>query len=152
MDTSNILFICGGTFVGIDDIIRRRMGSRSIGFSQTATIRYEAEMGEALSHVTSEDILEFGMIPELIGRLPVTPALAPIDVGGMVRVRSEPKNALVKQYQTLFGMDECELTFTQGALEAIAKKAHSMGTGARGLRSILEQTMLEVMFELPAQP
>ncbi|MGA2032884.1 MAG: ATP-dependent Clp protease ATP-binding subunit ClpX [Thermoguttaceae bacterium] len=151
MDTTNILFICGGTFVGLEDIIAKRLGKRAIGFGQDAAHGDELELGELLQHVTSDDILEFGMIPELIGRLPVVSALRPLDEDALVRVLTEPKNALVKQYQTLFSMENAELNFTESALRAIAHKAHAKDTGARGLRAIIEEVMLEIMFELPEQ-
>lgn len=152
IDTSDILFICGGTFVGIDDIIRKRLGERTIGFGSDAGYREEAEVAEILPQVTSDDILEFGLIPELVGRLPVTTALAPLGEEGLIRVLTEPKNALVRQFESLFQMENCELSFTQGALKKIAAKATEKGTGARGLRSILEQVMLDIMYELPDKP
>jgi ATP-dependent Clp protease ATP-binding subunit ClpX len=152
MDTTNILFICGGTFVGLEDIIARRMGKKTIGFGQEASKRVDLGLGDLLSHVTSDDIIEFGMIPELVGRLPVVSALAPLELDDMIRVLKEPKNALVRQYQELFGMENAELEFTSGALRLIAEKALSRDTGARGLRSIVEELMLDIMFELPDQP
>jgi ATP-dependent Clp protease ATP-binding subunit ClpX len=152
IDTTNILFICGGTFVGIDDIIRRRLGRKTIGFGQPATINEERELGELLPMVTGDDILEFGLIPELVGRLPVISALTPLDEDGLMQVLSEPRNALVRQYQSLFNMENCELKFTDEALRAIAKRALEKGTGARGLRSIVEELMLDLMFELPDLP
>jgi ATP-dependent Clp protease ATP-binding subunit ClpX len=152
MDTSNILFICGGTFVGLDDIIGRRLGKRSIGFSQEGNEHNQLETGDLLAQVTSDDILHFGMIPELVGRLPVVSALRPLDVNAMVRILSEPKNALVKQYQALFSMENAELGFTDAALRMIAERALEKDTGARALRSIIEEVMLDIMFELPDQP
>ena len=153
IDTSNILFICGGTFVGIDDIIRKRLGERTIGFgSGSAGFREDAEMAEILPQVTSDDILEFGLIPELVGRLPVTTALAPLGEEGLIRVLTEPKNALVRQFESLFQMEDCELNFTEEALKKIAAKAMEKGTGARGLRSIMEQVMLDIMYDLPDKP
>ena len=151
IDTSDILFICGGTFVGIDDIIRKRLGERTIGFGSDTGYREEAEVAELLPQVTSDDILEFGLIPELVGRLPVTTALAPLGEEGLIKVLTEPKNALVRQFESLFQMENCELDFTEGALKRIAAKATEKGTGARGLRSILEQVMLDIMFDLPDQ-
>ncbi|MCY2992583.1 MAG: ATP-dependent Clp protease ATP-binding subunit ClpX [Planctomycetota bacterium] len=151
MDTTNILFICGGTFVGIEDIIRKRLGRRTMGFGQPSGYRTEATAAEVLTQVTSEDVLHYGMIPEFVGRLPVISALTPLDESGLVQVLTEPKNALIKQYQTLFEMENCHLEFTKGALGAIARKAMQKGTGARGLRSIVEETMLDVMYELPDQ-
>jgi len=152
MDTSNILFICGGTFVGLEDIIARRMGKRTIGFTQEGVSRDQLELGDLLQQVTSDDILEYGMIPELIGRLPVVSALRPLDLDSMIRVLTEPKNALVKQFQALFAMENAELGFTETALKAIAQRAMEKDTGARALRSIVEEIMLEIMYELPDQP
>jgi ATP-dependent Clp protease ATP-binding subunit ClpX len=152
MDTSNILFICGGTFVGLDDIIGKRMGKRTIGFTQEGVCRDQMELGDLLAQVTSDDLLEFGMIPEFVGRLPVVSTLRPLDMEAMVRVLTEPKNAMVKQFQALFGMENAELAFTDGALRAIAEKAMKKDTGARALRSIIEEVMLDVMFDLPDQP
>ncbi|MBN2580111.1 MAG: ATP-dependent Clp protease ATP-binding subunit ClpX [Pirellulales bacterium] len=151
MDTSNILFICGGTFVGLDDIIGRRLGKRTIGFSQEGVHRDQLELGDLLQQVTSDDLLEYGMIPEFIGRLPVVSSLRPLDLESMVRVLTEPKNALVKQYQALFAMENAELGFTESALRAVAGRALKKDTGARALRSIIEDTMLEILFDLPDQ-
>jgi len=151
MDTTNILFICGGTFNGLEKIISKRLGQRAIGFGQPASTPHETELAKLLPHVTAEDIIHFGMIPELVGRLPVVSALSPLDEMSMVRVLQEPKNALVKQYQHLFGMENANLHFTDDALRAIARKALERETGARGLRSIIEDIMLDVMFELPEQ-
>jgi ATP-dependent Clp protease ATP-binding subunit ClpX len=152
MDTSNILFICGGTFVGLEDIIGKRLGKRSIGFGQEPVVHDELETGDLLARVTSDDILQFGMIPELIGRLPVVTPLRPLDEGALIRVLTEPKNALIKQYQTLFSMENAELNFTEGALKLIAHKAHEKDVGARGLRAIIEEVMLDILYELPDQP
>jgi len=152
IDTKNILFICGGTFVGVEDIIRRRLGRRTIGFGQQAGFKADGERAEILAQVTSDDILEFGLIPELIGRLPVVSSLAPLDEAGLMSVLTEPKNALVRQYQTLFQMEHCDIEFTENALKLVAKRALEKGTGARGLRSIVERVMLDIMYELPDQP
>ncbi|PHY02141.1 MAG: ATP-dependent Clp protease ATP-binding subunit ClpX [Planctomycetaceae bacterium] len=149
LDTSNILFICGGTFVGIDKIIARRLGRRTIGFGQPSGYKGDADLAELLPQVDSDDILEFGLIPELVGRLPVISSLKPLDAKALVQVLRDPKNALVKQYQKLFGMENCQLEFTEEALSAIAKKAMGKETGARGLRSIIEDVMLDIMFDLP---
>ena len=149
IDTSNILFICGGTFVGIDKIIGKRLGRKTIGFGQPAGHKGDATLAELLPQVDSDDILEFGLIPELVGRLPVISSLKPLDDKSLVQVLKDPKNALVKQYQKLFGMESCQLEFTDEALYAIARKAMKKDTGARGLRSIIEDVMLDVMFELP---
>jgi ATP-dependent Clp protease ATP-binding subunit ClpX len=149
IDTSNILFICGGTFVGIDKIIAKRLGKRTIGFGQPAGHRGDATLAELLPQVDSDDILEFGLIPELVGRLPVISSLQPLDEQALVKVLKDPKNALVKQYQKMFGLENCQLEFTDEALVAIARKAMKKDTGARGLRSIMEDTMLDIMFDLP---
>ncbi|MDA1050642.1 MAG: ATP-dependent Clp protease ATP-binding subunit ClpX [Planctomycetota bacterium] len=151
IDTTNILFICGGTFVGIEDIIRKRLGKRKLGFVQGSGTHHELSTADVLPQVTTDDVLEFGLIPELVGRLPVTTALAPLDQEALVRVLQEPKNALIRQYQSLFEMENCELSFTAEALVAIAKRAQTRGTGARGLRSIIEDVMLDIMFDLPDQ-
>jgi ATP-dependent Clp protease ATP-binding subunit ClpX len=149
IDTSNILFICGGTFVGIDKIIGKRLGKRTIGFGQPGGLRGDATLAELLPQVDSDDILEFGLIPELVGRLPVISSLQPLDAAALVKVLKEPKNALVKQYQKMFGLENCQLEFTDEALAAIARKAMKKDTGARGLRSIMEDVMLDIMFDLP---
>ena len=149
LDTSNILFICGGTFVGIDKIIGKRLGKRSIGFGGQSDQRGEVEMAELLPQVDADDILEFGLIPELVGRLPVLSSLKPLNKSALVQVLKEPKNALVKQYQKLFGIENCTLEFTDEALGAIASRAMARETGARGLRAIMEDVMLDLMFDLP---
>ena len=151
METSNILFICGGTFVGIEDIIRRRLGRRTIGFGQVSGFKDESDLAELLPEAGTDDVLEFGLIPELVGRLPICTSLSPLDEDGLVRVLTEPKNALTKQYESLFAMESSELEFSEDALRAIARRAMSKGTGARGLRSIIEEVMLDIMFHLPEQ-
>jgi ATP-dependent Clp protease ATP-binding subunit ClpX len=154
MDTSNILFICGGTFVGLDKIIAHRLGRKSIGFgtpAKTDTER-EFELRELLEHVTSDDVLQFGMIPEFVGRLPVTCPLEPLSIDALVQILTEPRNALVRQFQKLFEMESSELNFSENALREIARKAQEKDTGARGLRSIVENLMMDVMFDLPDQP
>jgi ATP-dependent Clp protease ATP-binding subunit ClpX len=152
MDTSNILFICGGTFVGIEKIISKRLGRRTIGFGQeSANPEGESDLSKLLSQVTSDDILEFGLIPELVGRLPVITALKPLDTNALVRVLKEPRNALVRQFQKLFAMENSQLQFTETALRAVAERAQERETGARGLRSIIESLMLDIMYELPEQ-
>ena len=151
INTRNILFICGGTFDGLSELVYRHLdftGSR-LGFLATHRSRSETE-GNLLNHVTPEDLLEFGFIPELVGRLPVTVALDPLDREALIRVLTEPKNAVVKQYQQLFNMDGVELGFTQGALDAAADRALRHQTGARSLRYIIEETLLDVMYELPS--
>jgi ATP-dependent Clp protease ATP-binding subunit ClpX len=152
IDTTHILFIVGGTFTGLDEIIRKRLGKRSIGFTQNPETSHDRTLAETLPHVSPDDLIEFGMIPELVGRLPVVSALTPLDEAAMVRVLTEPKNALTKQYERLFSMEEADLRFTEEALRAIARKAQARETGARGLRSIIEQVMLDIMFDLPDQP
>ncbi len=152
IDTRNILFICGGTFVGIDEIVGQRMGKQTIGFGQHAPTDHDADLAERLAQVNSDDVLEFGLIPELVGRMPVVSSLTPLDTDALVRVLTEPKNALVRQYKILFGMEDAELEFTDGALRAIAEKAKERETGARGLRSVVESIMLDIMFDLPDQP
>ncbi len=149
MDTSNVLFICGGTFVGLEHIIARRVGRKTIGFGSQSQAEQHMELGELLSKVTSDDLLEFGMIPEFIGRLPVICPLMPLDVDALVQIMTEPKNALVKQYSRFFDMEGSDIEFTNEALLEIAKMAKAKDTGARGLRSIVEEIMLDIMFELP---
>src|SRR5881227_879236 len=148
VDTSNILFICGGTFVGLDNIISRRVGRKTIGFGSNPE-QSEQKLGELLDKVTSDDLLEFGMIPEFIGRLPVLAPLDPLDEEALVRILTEPRNALVRQYQKLFEMEGAELEFHAQALREIARKAKERDTGARGLRSIVEEIMTDVQYELP---
>jgi len=152
MDTTNILFICGGTFTGVEDIIRKRLGKQTIGFGQPVGYKDESDLSELLPQVSTDDILEFGLIPELVGRLPVVCSLTPLTEDGLVRVLTEPKNALIRQYESLFEMENSELQFTPGALRAIAAHAMERETGARGLRSIIENVMLDIMYELPDQP
>ena len=148
IDTSNILFICGGTFVGLDDIISRRTGKKTIGFGAHPEER-EEDLGVMLDQVTSDDLIEFGMIPEFVGRLPVLAPLNPLDEDTLIKILTEPRNALVRQYQKLFEMEGAELEFETGALKEIARRAKKKDTGARGLRSIVEEIMLEIMYELP---
>ncbi len=150
MDTSNILFICGGTFVGLDQIISKRIGRKSIGFGAGPAQKDEArEVADLLDRVTSDDLLEFGLIPEFIGRLPVICPLMPLTEEALVKILKDPKNAIVKQYKKLFDMEGATLEFTEDALVEIARKAKTKDTGARGLRSIVEEIMLEPMYELP---
>lgn len=147
IDTSNILFICGGAFDGLNDILKRRLGSNTLGFGQTKRSKKEEE--NLLHLVESEDLVSFGLIPELIGRLHVLATLGEISKEDMVRILVEPKNSLVRQYQKLFEIDEVKLTFEEDALSLIAQKALDRKTGARGLRSILEEILLDIMYELP---
>ncbi len=149
VDTSNILFICGGTFVGLEDIIARRTGRKSIGFGSVAAEQRDSSLGELLQQVTSDDLVEFGMIPEFVGRLPVLAPLDPLDEDALIRIMTEPKNALVRQYQKLFEMEGAEVEFEQAALQEVARLAKARDTGARGLRSIVEEIMLDVMYDLP---
>ncbi|CAG9619538.1 ATP-dependent protease ATP-binding subunit ClpX [Sutcliffiella rhizosphaerae] len=150
IDTTNILFICGGAFDGIEQIIKRRLGKKVIGFG-TVEKADDMEQKELLSKVLPEDLLRFGLIPEFIGRLPVTASLMPLDEEALIEILTKPKNALVKQYQKMLDLDNVELEFEEGALSEIAKKAIERKTGARGLRSIIEGIMLDVMYELPSR-
>jgi ATP-dependent Clp protease ATP-binding subunit ClpX len=152
VDTTNILFICGGAFSGLDQIIEQRLGRQGLGFGAPIASREERSVGEILVKVRSEDLLKYGLIPEFIGRLPVVATLEELNEGALVRVLTEPKNALTKQYKKLFQMDGVELTFTDVALRAVAHQAIRRKTGARGLRAILEQAMLDIMYEIPSQP
>ncbi len=153
MDTSQILFICGGTFVGLEDIIRKRLGKRMIGFgSENETRDKNENRAETLRKVQPEDLVEFGMIPEFIGRLPLISTLEPLDVATLVNILTEPKNAITKQYHRLFRLEGSDLEFTNGALEHIAQRALKRDTGARALRAVCEEMMLEVMYHLPDQP
>ena len=151
MDTTHILFICGGTFVGLDDIIRKRIGRLRIGFSvETADDKTkQQQVGEILAQVTPEDVLEFGLIPELVGRLPIICPLMPLDRDALVQILTEPKNALIKQYQHLFSLEDASLEFTEEALQLLANRAMKRDTGARALRAVLDEFMLDTMYELP---
>ncbi len=151
IDTTNILFICGGAFEGLEKIIERRTQSRTMGFGADVRPKEEKNIGELLRMIMPEDLLRFGMIPEFIGRLPIVVALDPLDEEALVRILVEPRNALVKQYQKLFEMDGVELEFTEGALRAIAHLAMQRKTGARGLRSIVEKLMTDVMYDIPSR-
>ncbi|CAJ1003457.1 MULTISPECIES: ATP-dependent protease ATP-binding subunit ClpX [Bacillales] len=153
IDTSNILFICGGAFDGIEQIIKRRLGKKVIGFGTDLSdgIKGDLKPGEYLKYVLPEDLLKFGLIPEFVGRLPVLATLEPLDEETLVRILTEPKNSLVKQYQKLLSLDGVELEFEPGALTQIAKEAIKRNTGARGLRAIIEQIMLDMMYELPSR-
>ncbi|MDQ3244483.1 MAG: ATP-dependent Clp protease ATP-binding subunit ClpX, partial [Gemmatimonadota bacterium] len=150
LNTKDILFICGGAFDGLEKIIEARTGRRQIGFNNL-TGRKEANPVQIFGEVEPDDLLRYGMIPELVGRLPVTVALDALDEKSLVRILKEPKNALTKQYAKLFGLEEVKITFDEGALAAIAQKALKRGTGARGLRAILEEVLMEVMFDLPSR-
>ena len=149
LDTSNILFICGGAFAGIDKVIARRTTRSTMGFGADIKKADEKDIAEILQNVEPEDLLKFGLIPEFIGRLPVIVALHPLKEEALIRILSEPKNALIRQYQKLLGMDNVELVFEEKAVRAIAKKAIERNTGARGLRAIIEKIMTKVMYEIP---
>lgn len=150
VDTTNILFICGGAFAGLDRIINQRGKGSGIGFGADVQDQEDRSIGEVFTEMEPEDLLKFGLIPEFVGRLPVFATLTDLDEEALVTILSEPKNALVKQYQTLFALEDADLTFTDDALKAIAKRAIERKTGARGLRSILEDILLDTMFELPS--
>jgi len=152
VDTTNILFIVGGAFDGMDKIIKQRVGKKSIGFGASVTNVEDTPDENILALIETEDLLKYGMIPEFIGRVPVISALSALDEATLLEVLTKPKNALVKQYKHLARMEGVELTFTDEALKAIAKKAIAKKTGARGLRTIIEQCMLDVMFEIPSDP
>lgn len=151
VDTKNILFIVGGAFDGIETIVKERLGEKTIGFGTDSSEADNVTEKNILQHVIPEDLLKFGLIPEFIGRLPVMTALEKLDEHDLVRILTEPKNALVKQYQELIRLDDSKLTFTDGALQAMAQQAIARNTGARGLRSIIEGVMRDVMFELPSR-
>jgi ATP-dependent Clp protease ATP-binding subunit ClpX len=152
IDTTNILFICGGAFEGLEKIIERRLTDQSMGFRSNPETRRKRNVGELLRHVMPEDLLKFGLIPEFIGRLPVVATLDALDETTLMRILVEPKNALVRQYQKFFELDGIELVVQEGALRAIAQEALRRGTGARALRAILEEIMLNVMYEAPSNP
>jgi len=149
VDTRNILFLCGGAFQGLEEIVERRIGRKVVGFGADRGPDYRKEVSEIMKHVQPEDLIKFGLIPELVGRLPVLAALDPLTPAAMKQILTAPKNALVKQYQKLLAMDGVDLIFDDGALDVFVERAVSLGTGARGLRSVMEQVMLDVMFELP---
>ncbi len=151
VDTTNILFICGGAFAGLERVIEQRIGKKSLGFGAEVKKREEKKLGELLVHLTPDDLLRYGYIPEFIGRLPMMATLTELDEEAMVQILKEPKNALVKQYQKLFEMENVRLRFTDGSLVAIAKEALKRNTGARGLRAILENAMLDIMYDIPSQ-
>ncbi len=151
IDTTNILFICGGAFVGLDGIIERRIGVKGLGFAADIVNKSERKKGELMREVQAEDLLHFGLIPEFIGRLPVVATLGELDEEALIAILTKPKNALVKQYEKLFEFEGVALSFTEGALCAVARKALKQKSGARGLRSILENAMLELMYELPSR-
>ena len=150
IDTTNILFICGGAFAGLENIIESRIGKKSIGFQAEIANRDKKDVGELLKQVLPQDFVKYGLIPEFIGRVPVNVSLDPLDEEALIRIPTEPKSALVKQYQKLFELDGVELVFTEDSLKAIAKKAIDRNTGARGLRSIMESVVLDLMYTIPS--
>jgi len=150
VDTSNILFICGGAFAGLEKIIRDRSERSSIGFSAVVKSKDDSRLSEALHDVEAEDLVKFGLIPEFVGRLPMVATLSELDEDALIQILTEPKNSLVKQYQALFEMEGVEVDFREDALKAVAEKALERRTGARGLRSILEATLLDIMYQLPS--
>ena len=151
IDTTNILFICGGAFSGVDKIIEKRIGHKILGFGADVQSNVDKDVGEVLKHILPEDLLKFGLIPEFVGRMPIIVTLENLDEEALVRILTEPKNALTRQYQRLFEMDGVELTFDEDAIRAVAKKAIERKTGARGLRAILEDVMLDIMFDIPSR-
>ncbi len=151
MDTTNVLFVCGGAFVGLDSVVKRRRGSKSIGFGANVEGEDKMKVGEVLDAIQPEDLLKFGLIPELVGRLPVIATMQELEEEDLIRILKEPKNALTKQYERLFEFEDIRLRFTEGSLTAIAKKALKRKSGARGLRSVMEEAMLDVMYDLPSK-
>jgi len=152
VDTSNILFVCGGTFNGLDKIIRNRIGSKLIGFEADIKGKGEIDIDEIMSVVQPEDLIKFGLIPEFIGRIPIVATLNELSLDALVRILTEPKNALIKQYKKLFELEHVNLKFTDAALLCVAKAALERKSGARGLRAILESVMLDIMYEIPSSP
>ena len=150
VDTSNVLFLCGGAFVGLDKIIEARVGRSGMGFGAEIKRREERRVGDLLTMIQPEDLLKYGLIPEFVGRLPVIATLHDLDEAALVRILREPKNAIIKQYQKYFDLEKVRLKFTDDAVAAISREALKRGTGARGLRAILEEVMLEIMYELPS--
>jgi len=150
IDTTNILFICGGAFDGLEKIIETRMDQKSIGFNAEISDKREENVGEILRKVLPQDLIRFGLIPEFVGRVPIVVALNNLDKEALIKILTEPKNAIVKQYKKLFELDEVELEFTEGAVEVIARKSFERKTGARGLRSIMESVMMDVMYTIPS--
>lgn len=152
IDTTNILFICGGAFDGIDRIVETRLDRKSIGFNTKVTSGKEHELGELYAEVTPQDLVKYGLIPEFVGRVPINVSLQGLDREALIRILTEPKSALIKQYQKLFGYDHVKLTFEEEAVEAIADRALERKTGARGLRSIMEKAMMDIMYRIPSDP
>jgi ATP-dependent Clp protease ATP-binding subunit ClpX len=152
VDTTNVLFICGGAFVGLDKIVETRVGRSGMGFGAEVRSREDRRVGDLLAAVQPEDLLKYGMIPEFVGRLPVVATLHDLDEAALVRILREPKNAILKQYQKYFELERVRLKYTDDAVAAVAREAMKRGTGARGLRAVLEEVMLEIMYELPGIP
>ena len=151
IDTTNVLFICGGAFVGLDAVVKRRKGTKSIGFEAKVVSDKDVKLSDILDNIQPEDLLKFGLIPELVGRLPVIATMQELEEEDLIRILKEPKNALTKQYERLFDFEGIRLRFTEGAMVAIAQKALKQKSGARGLRSVMEEAMLDVMYELPSK-
>ena len=151
LDTTNVLFICAGAFAGLEDIIANRVGKRGIGFGAEIRSREEQRPIELLRQVLPEDLIKFGLIPEFVGRLPIVATVEDLDKDALVRILTEPKNALIRQYARMFEMDGVELVFTPDSLESIAEQAIKRGTGARGLRAILEEVLLTTMYDVPSR-
>jgi ATP-dependent Clp protease ATP-binding subunit ClpX len=152
VDTTNVLFVCGGAFVGVEKLVEGRVGKTGIGFGAEIKSREDRRVGELLALIQPEDLLKYGLIPEFVGRLPVVATLHDLDEPALVRILREPKNAILKQYQKYFELEKVRLKFTDDAVAAVAREAMKRGTGARGLRAVLEEVMLEVMYELPSLP
>ncbi|MFW6052980.1 MAG: ATP-dependent Clp protease ATP-binding subunit ClpX [Desulfosalsimonas sp.] len=152
VDTSNILFICGGTFTGLDKIIEKRLGSHMMGFGANIVSHRDRSQSELLKMMETEDLIKFGLIPEFVGRLPIVATLEDLDENALIKILTEPKNALIKQFKKLFELEDVNLRFTDSALAAIAKESMKRNAGARGLRAILESTMLDIMYKLPSTP
>ena len=150
VDTSNILFICGGAFDGLEKIVESRLDRKSIGFNTQVSKKSEKELSDLLAEVTPQDLVKYGLIPEFVGRVPICVSLRGLDREALTKILKEPKNALIKQYQKLFDMDDVELTFEEDAIQAIADKAFERKTGARGLRSIMESVMMDTMYQIPS--
>jgi len=151
VDTSNILFICGGTFTGLEKVVERRLTQKTMGFGAKIADKKEINIGELLKQVKPEDLIRFGLIPEFLGRLPIVTSIGELNESSLVKILTEPKNALVKQYQQLFRVEGVDLQYTDEALEAMAKEAVARKSGARGLRAIMEETMLDIMYEIPSK-
>ena len=150
IDTTNILFICGGAFDGLEKIVEKRLDRKSIGFNAEIAKKSSREIGEIFKEIVPQDLVKFGLIPEFVGRVPINVSLEGLDREALVRILKEPKSALVKQYQKLFAFDDVSLTFEDEAIEAIADQAFERKTGARGLRSIMEKVMMDVMYRIPS--